>query len=404
MKIGLDASFAINDESGVGRYSFNLIKNLLAIDRKNQYILFFNYFRNRVEKDKKINELVGDNKNVKIIKNHLLGKIKDKIWENPLIYPINLYFGQLDLYHATCFQAYPKKIIATKSIVTIHDLTYLVDQNFHQNLSKYYQKITANAVKKADLIIADSNSTKNDLIKYFPIKSDQIKTVYPGVDDKFKPANKGDILEFKNKYTSGSEYILSVGTLEPRKNLSRLIEAYQKLPMALQNQYKLLIIGRSGWGKQENVECTHSTLQQVQSGEQGRTTSSGQEMQNAELKKNNIIFTGFLSDDELVKAYSGASLFIYPSLYEGFGFPPLEAMACGVPVITSDVSSLPEVVGDGAILVNPYDVDEISKTIQKVLLNSSLQKELIQNSKKNIKKFSWFKTANVTLELYNKIL
>ncbi|EKD56576.1 MAG: group 1 glycosyl transferase [uncultured bacterium] len=373
MRIGFDASFAINDASGVGRYSFNLIKNLLEIDNQNDYLLFINYYRNRLEKEKKINELVSNNKKVKIITNHLFGKIKDKIWFNPLISPINLYFGKLDLYHATCFQAFPKKIGDIKSVVTIHDLTYLVDKNYHQNLSNYYKKITINAVKKANTIITDSNATKNDLIKYFKTDSSKIQTIYLGIDNKFKPASSKEILEFKNKYTNGSEYILSVGTLEPRKNFPKLIEAYQQLPVAIQNQYKLLVIGKSGWG--EINQITNSQ----------------------------IIFTGFLSDEELITAYSGANVFVYPSLYEGFGFPPLEAMACGTPVITSNVSSLPEVVGNAAELINPYIVSEITKAIEKILINKDFANTLIKKCFAQSDKFTWSKTAQQTLEIYNRL-
>lgn len=375
MRIGFDASFGINDCSGIGRYSYNLIKYLLKIDKKNHYLLFFNFFRSRSSKLAKINELISDNKNVDVIINNYFGAIKDFIWHNPFISPIDIYFKALDVYHACCFQAFPGKINLKKSVLTIHDLTYLVDADFHQAKTKYFQKLTENAISKASFIISDSQSTQNDLIKFYGHKLPPSKVIYPGIETKFHSQSQQNVQQFKARYTAGSDYILAVGTLEPRKNLARLIQAYQLLPVELQKKYKLLVVGKNGWDSKINDF----------------------------RGSNNIIFANFIADNFLLAGYSGASLFVYPSLYEGFGFPPLEAMACGVAVVASNVSSLPEIVGAAAVLVDPYNVEDISRAMKNILVSQKTQDNLIARGLEQVKQFNWQQTAQKTLEIYQQL-
>lgn len=375
MQIGFDASFAINDSSGVGRYSYNLIKYLLEIDKKNRYLLFFNFFRCRSVKQAMIMKLIGDNQNVEVVINNYFGKLKDFIWHSGLVSPLKLYFGKLDIYHASCFQAFPGNIKIKNSLLTIHDLTYLVDPDFHQSKTKYYKKLTDNAVRQTSLIISDSKSTEQDLRKYYGKKLPPIKVIYPGIEKRFAPQSDDNIRQFKKQHTASSDYILFVGTLEPRKNLVRLIKSYQLLPKSLQAKYKLLIIGKRGWG--DNLKKFAQSQQ--------------------------IIFCDFIPDKLLLNAYSGATLFVYPSLYEGFGFPPLEAMACGCPVITSNTSSLPEVVGKAALLIDPYKTEEITNALQVLLTSKDKCQELIKLGFKQAKKFSWTKCAQQVIKIYDDL-
>jgi len=372
MIIGLDASFAINDQSGIGRYSKNLIKNILKFDKNNHYVLFFNFFNNKKYKLSKIDELIGQSKNVKTIINNFPGKIKDWLWDNTVISPIDLFFKNIDIYHAVCFQAMPDKIPKNiKTILTIHDLTYFLDKKFHLDKTNYYISKTKKAIKNANYIISDSLSTKKDIIKYFPNHA-EISVIPLGIEENFF-----QILDKKNniksKYTNSKEYLLSVATIEPRKNLKKLIESYSNLPINIQDKYKLLLVGKKGWEDLLNIN------------------------------NKNVITTGFVSDSDLLNIYSSAKIFLYPSLYEGFGLPPLEAMAQKIPVITSNISSLPEVVNNAAIKINPSNVDEIRNSIIKLLSDKILYKHYQQAGFKNAKLFSWDKTTQNTLKIYNNV-
>lgn len=370
MKIGIDASFAINDQSGIGRYSNNLIKNIIKFDKNNHYVLFFNFFNNKKYKLACVEKLIGGSKNVDIIINNFPGKIKDWLWDNKLISPIDLFFKKIDIYHAVCFQAMPDKIPKNiKSILSIHDLTYFLNKKFHLDKTNYYRIKTKKAIKNANHIISDSVSTKKDIIKYFPNHS-KIDVVPLGIEEKFFQINQ-KCVDIKAKYTNGSDYLLSVATIEPRKNLKKLIKSYCKLPINIQNKYKLLLVGKKGWEEKFNID------------------------------NKNIITTGFVSEEDLLKIYNSAKIFLYPSLYEGFGLPPLEAMAQKIPVITSNISSLPEVVNNAAIQINPYNENEIISSILKLLSDKILYKHYQNAGFKNAKLFSWEKTAKDTINIYN---
>ena len=216
----------------------------------------------------------------------------------------------------------------------------------------------AKVVSSDTQIIADSQSTKNDLMEIYHLPSERINVVYPGLDPRYCPQSKSEIDRVKTKYNLPDQFILSVGTQEPRKNLARLVEA------AIELKIPLILIGKHGWGTQT------STL-------------------------------GYVPDPDLPGLYSAAAVFVYPSLYEGFGFPVLEAMACGTPVVTSNISSLPEVAGDATILVDPLDVKSIRSGITLAL---NKRDQLIAQGYAQAHKFTWDNTVKQTLEVYAKVI
>ena len=218
----------------------------------------------------------------------------------------------------------------------------------------------------ADAIIVDSQSTKSDILAFFSIPEDKIHVVHLASD--MKPVNA----RLSPKYGIRGDYLLYVGTVEPRKNLLRLIEAFTQLDQEL----KLVIVGVSGWDNRAVYKS----------------------------KNPNIIFTGYVSEEDLPAFYCNAKLLIYPSLYEGFGLPILEAMNCGCPVITSNISSMPEVAGDAALLVDPYNVEEIKSAAQKLLSDGMLRKKMVARGFRQARRFSWEKTADETLQVYQKVL
>ena len=258
----------------------------------------------------------------------------------------------------------------SKIVVTIHDITPLLMPEFHNwKRNVFFRLFLRSWLTKSTKIIVDSHNTKSDLLQRFNIPSSKINVVHLGVGSNFKPIKNHQVIQ---KYHLPEHYILFVGTIEPRKNISRLITAYTQL----NPQEKLVIVGRRGWKNEKII---------------------------AAIKNNpNIQIVNDVEEQDLPAVYSHARLFVYPSLYEGFGLPVLEAMACGCPVITSNISSLPEVAGNATILVNPYNIIEITTSMNRVLKDKKLQEHLKRQGLKQAKKFSWKKCAKETFKIYQE--
>ncbi|MFW6008622.1 MAG: glycosyltransferase family 4 protein, partial [archaeon] len=326
----------MNNWSGIGRYSSNLI----------------NQFKEYNNLKPKISLLSNENKNEdlcfeKIKINSKVFSLKEQI-EIPY-----LAKNKYDIYHSPHF-VFPV-MGKTNLILTIHDLTPLLFPDYFSIVARTYMKVMIHIAKlKARKIITVSNNTKNDLIRLFNISPQKIKVIYNGVKHKKKCNNKGKIGKIKKKFKIKYPYILYVGNVKPHKNIVRLIKAF-KIINKNYNKINLVIVGSRDNSYKELIHTISNFP-----------------------RKDNLILTGFVSDSELENLYSNAELFVYPSLYEGFGLPPLEAMTRGTPVITSNLSSLPEVVGDAAIKVNPYDIDELANTIEMALFDNVLRKKLIK--------------------------
>ncbi len=379
MKIGIDVSPAINEQAGVGRYSYNLVKNLLNIDHTNQYY-FFNCFVRDPDGIKKKKLAFLDKPNSKVKNYYLPGKIKELMWKNPFISPINLLLGKVDIFHGLNFLSIPSCVKST--VVTVYDLAFMkFPEQVTKGYTEYFTKASKKAVLKSDIIISISQSTKNDLIELLQVPKEKIKVVYLGVEDYFFINKTSEEQEkIAKKYNLPQEYILYVGTLEPRKNLVGLIKAFSLLDKNIQDKYRLVIAGKKGW-------LYDQIFQKVKDF-------------NLEDK---VIFTGFILDSDLPSIYQGAKIFVLPSFYEGFGLPILEAMASGTPVISSNISSTPEIVGNGGILINPYSPKEITQAIKKIISDQELYERLKNKGKIQAKKFSWGKCAQETLGAYEEV-
>ncbi len=380
MNIGIDANNILFEKAGVGKYSLNLINNLIKIDRKNHYFLYFNFLRQRKQRIAQVNKLLLNPlpKNVKLRFLNFPARWQEFLFSTP--FPAKKIINDdLDLFYASYPTGIPKNGFK-KMITTVHDLAFLrFPEHRGKKLSNYYLKRHKIALKNCIKIIVPSKATKKDLQDMLDIDGKKITVIYEAADSRFKVIHDQRLISnISSKYFDPEiEYILSVGTLEPRKNLPRLIEAYSQLPNKLTQKYKLVLVGASGW----NNNLLTKTIENLN-------------------LKDKVIITGFASDDDLAYIYNKASIFIYPSLYEGFGLPPLEAMSCGLPVITSNVSSLPEVVGNAAILINPNNEDEIMQAAKKLLLDQKVKDKLIKKGLVQAKKFSWQKTAEQTLSVF----
>jgi glycosyltransferase involved in cell wall biosynthesis len=303
------------------------------------------------------------------------------VWEYTGL-PLSLKRENVEVFWGPC--NFIPSIKVCKYIVTIHDLSaYIVAQSYPWLRRKYYQYLIRNAVKRADLIVAISQTTKNDLMKFFSLPEDKIKVIYNGFNSNFSVDNiQTNFSVLQEKYRLPKEYIFTLGVLEPKKNVERVIRAYHQLKQDT-GALPALVIGGSkkyGWKNESLFRLVDL------------------------LKLNyDTVFTGSIEHDDLPAIYHNAQLFILPSLYEGFGLPVIEAMACGTPVITSNTSSLPEVSGNAAVLVDPYNISEIIGAMKLVLTNEMKRREMIEKGLENVKRFSWQKAAQAIIELFESV-
>lgn len=364
LKVALDVSQMVYSGHGVARYTEELARALLIIDSPFLFTFYTGALRNRGFFRLRSRQKPWSRATWRL--SRLSPRLSSLVWNNTSL-PFSLVTGKQDLTHVSDW-THPRA--SSPVVTTVHDLAFHhYPETVHKIVLRTQRIRLKRAVKQNSHFIADSKSTKNDLMKIYGLKSTQIDVVYPGVGKNFTPQPSNVIKRVKTKYRLPNNYILTLATREPRKNLDRLIEAHQNLRSSNNSTPELVIVGRYGWGEdQDEVE--------------------------------GVTITGFVSDSDLPALYSGASAFIYPSLYEGFGFPVLEAMACGIPVVTSNISSLPEVAGKAGILVDPLSTASIASGITKALKNS---KTLSLKSLKQAKKFTWEITARDTIKIYKKL-
>jgi len=365
MLIGIDASRNVAQErTGTESYSLNLIRHLLALDTEHHCRLYFNRPPSH--------ELRITNYELRTMPFPRLWTHLRLSWEMARRPPDLLFVPAhvLPIIH-------PRR-----SVVTIHDLGYLYYPEAHRFLDRLYLDLSTRYNARAAIhLIADSSATKRDLIERYGTEPDKITVVYPGYDQTtFQPVRDEEAIEAdKARYGIADDYVLFVGTLQPRKNLIRLIQVFSNLQSPISN-LQLVIAGKKGWLYQEIFR---------------RVKELGLETK--------VVFTDYVPEGDLPALLSGARLFVFPSLYEGFGLPVLEAMACGTPVVCSNVSSLPEVAGDAAMLVDPLEVGGLAAAMERVLGGEELRAELIERGFQQARKFSWERCARETLNVLESV-
>jgi glycosyltransferase involved in cell wall biosynthesis len=291
----------------------------------------------------------------------------DKLLYYNIIPPPDLWFGQ-GVYLFTNFSRFP--LLRAKSATIIYDITFeAVPQFVDANNRKFLSAMVKKSVQKSDVIITISEHAKSEIVNFYKVPASKIVIAYPGVDRSvYYKRSEREVAAIQYQYGLPKNYVLFVGNIEPRKNIGGLIDAYVKLPLELCKKHPLILIGASGWLTEEIFE----------------------KIESAQKKGYPIVRPKeYVTDKDMPAVYSGASLLVYPSHYEGFGIPPVEAMACGVPVISADNSSLPEAVGDAALLVKSSDTSSITNAMSKLLSQASLRNELIKKGYEQVKKFSW---------------
>ena len=393
MRIGVDIRSLMDPiRTGVGEYTHELLNALFKIDKNNQYFLFYNSFKIR---------------NTKGYENTKYEKMSDcvRLWNQENVhyagtrYPNKLFNASQVLFK------WPKldKIVCgkrrgergkrlidiwfspnlnfasvsskTKHLLTIHDLSFEILPECFSAKRRLWHKIInpRKQCERADLILTPSENTARDVAEIYCIDDNKIRVLYPGLCSNFQKLETGNWkLEVKKKYNLPEKFILFLGTIEPRKNIEAIMEAFEKSCLII-NHYSLIIAGAKGW-KSEPIMAKINTTPGVE-------------------------YLGYVDEKDKRMLYGLADLFIYPSLYEGFGFPVLEAMASGIPVVTSNRSSLPEVAGDAAHLVNPYNVNEMARAMGQLLEDNKLRELFIKRGRNKAKEFRWDKTAQEFLAL-----
>lgn len=359
-------------QAGIAHYIDSIYREMVKLDTHNSYTVFGLHFFGRNDGFKK-----NFPKNTKF---SFVRYIPTKLWNvfnrRAVLPPIDVLLGKkADIFFFTQFRLYPT-LFAKKRAVFIYDLGFVHFPQYIQHKNRQYlERRVPQAVHKADYVITISEAVKQDIINTYDADPEKIIVAHCAVDtDFYKPTKLSQMT--RNKYGLPSEYLLYEGTIEPRKNLEKLVQAYDRLPSNIKQQYPLVLVGGKGW----NDEGIHSAIKQAR--------ANGCE----------IIQTGFVDDADVPAIYSAAKALLYPSNFEGFGMQLLEAMACGIPVLTGKNSSLPEVGGEAAYYVDEQNVDAITKGIVKIVEDESLRRDLIAKGKIQIQKFSWQKSAQAIVD------
>ncbi|MGB8658011.1 MAG: glycosyltransferase family 1 protein [Candidatus Zixiibacteriota bacterium] len=374
MRIGIDASAFVGKKAGTGVFVEHMVKELSQIDTHNHYVLLYIYFREKI----KNTEDWGLNVNFTWKGYRVPSRVISQLCLKFGFPTVELLAGKLDIFHSPSHFFWPQK--RGKKMATVHDLIiFKMPQLFSSQMRKLYQESMGRIILNADLICADSFCTKTDIIEMFRVPESKVRVVYGGVDQCFKPLEINEQWLYE-RFGIKKPFILFVGVIEPRKNLEALVKAYENLSRANKIDHHLVIAGKKGWLYEPIIHMiTQSEFRQQ------------------------IFMLDYVRTPDLVLLYNAADLFVYPSLYEGFGLPVLEAMACGTPVVASPLSSLPEVAGDAAWYVDPHSVESIVQGIETALNNEGLREELSRKGLERSRLFSWRNTASQVLELYQSL-
>lgn len=375
MRIGIDYTAAVRQGGGIGRYARSLVRNLTEVGGAHNYSLL-------VAGGAGGSESEDWPRNFRIVPLPLSDYWMTVLWQR-LRVPLwaDLFTGPVDVFHSPDFVIPPVR--KAKTIVTVHDLSFLrCPECYEPRFRGYLASAVPRSVERADLVLADSESTRLDLVELLGTPATKVKVLYSGVEPRFCPVDDQRALaEVRARYALPKRFILSVGTLQPRKNFVRLIEAYGQLIDRLVRPVDLVIAGEKGW-------LFEPIFRRVE--ELGLT--------------DRVTFLGFFADEDLPVLYNLADLFVLPSLYEGFGLPPLEAMGCGIPVIASDSSSLPEVLGDAARMVDPLDVGALTNAMHRVLTDQPLRRRMVRKGLARAGRFTWRDAALGARQAYEEFV
>ena len=375
LRVGINATALLSPRTGIGQYVYHLGRECLEADDISPSFFYGNW---------KTQLRAQPLPNIDTIKTYIKKAVPWSYEIKSLIFQAQFSLGllknRIDVYHEPNYLAFR---FPGPSVITVHDLSWIRHPETHpkQRLAAMGRHFPR-SLEGASAILTDCSFVKQELVETFGLDPERVTPVLLGVSPDFFPRAPAECNVFLADHgLAHGQYVLSVGTLEPRKNIPALIDAYSMLPADLQRRFPLVLVGMRGW------------------------LTSGLEARMKPLVARGVIKPlGYVADEMMPLIYSGAAAFVFPSLYEGFGLPPLEAMACGAPVISSTSSSLPEVVGDAGVLVDPMNVDALAESLRRVLEDRAFAEVLAQQGIMRAAGFSWKKTAAETIAVYRRAL
>ena len=365
MRVGIDARLVYYSQAGIGQYILHLVEGLAEVDHENDYVLL---------QSRKDDTTILEKSNFRRVSlwtpsHHRLER-----------YSLNVELMRLglDVLHSPDF--IPPHRPACKSVITVHDLAFLLYPHFLTKESARYYGHIDQAVRWTDHIISVSESTKRDTIQHLGVPEEKITVVHEAASSIFQPLDGAEAKEqVRNRFGVDGPYILFVSTIEPRKNVPSLLRALYQLVTCYKEDVRLVLAGGRGW----LFEDAFAVVDELELDDR-------------------VHFVGRVTSEDLLYLYNAAEMLAHPAFYEGFGLPPLEAMACGLPVVASNVASLPEVVGDAGQLIDPHDVDELTVSMWRVLNDSELREQMREKGLRQAGRFSWERAARETMEIYRK--
>ncbi|MBN1422979.1 glycosyltransferase family 4 protein [Candidatus Fermentibacteria bacterium] len=377
-RIGIDISRTLGQPGGVGLFADRFVRALVRVDTTNRYTLYpFFWFchppdyRQAFKPKTRNFRLHDQNRSFETLRRR---------WSGEDLPPREL-LGPVELLHSPGYTA--PYVPGIRLCVTIHDMSFLTHPHFHTEENRKFCMVQSlRAARLADAILCDSQSTADDVRRYLHVPLDRLFVIPGAAGPEFRRLEDSQAIALTLLRLGITEnFLLFVGSVEPRKNLSALIEAFARLKLGSQRPEWLVIAGGTGWKNEQIYERVR------------------------ELKLEHAVrFLGYLPVEDLVVLYNACRAFVYPSLYEGFGLPVLEAMSCGAPVVSSGVSSLPEVAGDAALLIDPHDGDALVEAMEAVLDDAGLRATLRAKGVEQASRFSWEQTARLTVEVYQRFL
>ena len=371
MRVGIDYTAAVEEGAGIGRFTRELVGALLATDSENHYVLL-------APRGAAPPEWVSACSHARWATLPVSARLAAVLWHRLKVpAPVEWFAGQMDVFHATNYLLPPLK--QARGVVTVHDLSFLRHPEWADpRLVSYLSRAVPAAVARADLVTADCEFVKEELRTYLGLPPEKVAVVYGGVSESFRPIEDPEALrQVQARYCLPHQYLLTVTRLEARKNIPGLLRAYRLLLDRSHVEAPLVIGGGPGWGFEKVLQ----TVEELELSDKVR-------------------FLGHIPDPDLQPLLAGAALFVYPSFYEGFGLPPLEAMACGAPVIAGNTSCFPEVLGDAALLVPPDDPDALCKAMELLLESEDLRRDLRCRGMARARQFTWAAAAQQLLSAY----
>ncbi len=374
MKVAIDVRTVLSNRSGVGNYVLHLIQNLKQVDSKTIY-----YFLALKKNLSFLGPLAREQNPLLTVFSHESHPLGD-IWEHFML-PLRLKEKGIDVFHGPA-SLIPFRKDHYRVVVTIHDLVaFLFPETIPLKYGAYMRFLLRQAVKRADKIISVSYHTRQDLIKILKVPSEKIVVIHEAPSPIFRPLDQNEVqTRLKIRYGINKKYIYHLGNIEPRKNLIILLEAFTRVCREFGSEYQLVVSGQKGW----------------------LIRSLSQFLKNYPLR-DQVLFTGYVPMEDLPVLMNGAELFVFPSLYEGFGLPVLEAMSCGTPVISSNRSSIPEIVGSAGLLIDPTNTQELAEQISFLLRNEADRRRLRLLGLEQAARFSWVEVARNTWEVYRSV-